>query len=144
MTAMVDHGFDILQAASGDEALAMVQNVNEAIEVAVVDMAMPLMWGDELAQRLAIISPETKIIFISGHSEDFLRSGGALTGNEIFFAKPFSPKLLLEKLWEMLGIESPVQRAADDTSSAAARPHAQSPHFAEYLDLHIETDRHVE
>src|SRR5436190_9835641 len=64
MKGLANHGFDVLESASGDEALRLVQNTKETIEVAVIDMAMPLMWGDELARRLSIISPETKFIFI--------------------------------------------------------------------------------
>jgi len=144
VTALVHHGFDILEAESGDEALNLVQNRTETIDVAIIDMAMPLMWGDELAQRLAIVSPSTQIIFISGHSEDFLRSTAALAGNETFFAKPFSPKLLLIKLKEMLGIEDAVVPGPGVTLPAPDDSHAQSPHFTEHPDLHMETDHHVE
>jgi DNA-binding response OmpR family regulator len=144
MKLLVNHGFKVLETASGDEGLSVAQNLNEAIEVAVVDMAMPTMWGDEFAEKLAVISPMTKFIFISGHSEDFLRIGGSLSGNEIFFPKPFSPKLLLEKIRELLGIETPFVAVATETSPAGEDVHAQHPHFAEILDLHIETDQRVD
>ena len=144
MAALVDHGFEMLQASSGDEGMSVAQNLNETIEVAIVDMAIPPIWGDEFAQRLALVSPTTKFIFISGHSEDFLRLGGSLTGNEIFFPKPFSPKLLLEKIRELLGIVPPVVPKVIGSSPTAENLHAQPPHFAEYLDLHIETDQHVD
>ena len=71
MMGLVDHGFEIVEAASGDEALRLVLNTKDLIEVAIVDMAMPAMWGDEFAKRLAIVSPQTKVIFVSGHTEDF-------------------------------------------------------------------------
>jgi DNA-binding response OmpR family regulator len=146
MKALRDHGFEILEAASGDEALSLCVHGKETIEIAIIDMSMPQMWGDELAQRLAIVSPKTKIIFISGHSEDFLRSTSALTGTEIFFAKPFLPTLLLQKIKELLGIEVPAPAAHDGPSAAAEDENSppQSPHFTEYLDLHMETDRNVE
>lgn len=142
---LLNFGFNVVEAASGDEALSLVQGTKETIEVAIVDMGMSEMWGDEFALRLAIISPETKVIFVSGHSEDFLRMNGSLTGNEIFFAKPFSSKLLLEKIREMLGIEVPAVPAPDSGSSHAVENQpSQILHFAEYDDLHIETDRRVE
>ena len=144
MKGLVDHGFDILESASGEEALGLVQNRKETIEVAIVDMNMPEMWGDEFARRLALVSPETKVIFISGHSEDFLHIGGSLTGDEIFFAKPFCPMLLLKKIKEMLGIEDVVVPTPVGTSPAAENPQPQPPHFTEHPDLHMETDRHVE
>jgi DNA-binding response OmpR family regulator len=100
-----------------------------------------------LARRLSIISPETKFIFISGHSEDFLRSGGALAGNDIFFAKPFSPKLLLEKIKELLGIEIPVAAVAPGVNAASGTGGDSQhpfPYFTECQDVHMETDRHVD
>ena len=144
MKGLVDHGFDILESANGDEALGLVQNRKETIEVAIVDMNLPEMWGDEFARRLAIVSPKTKVIFISGHTEDFLHIGGSLTGDEIFFAKPFCPMLLLQKLKELLGIEDVVVPAPVGASPAAENPHPQPPHFTGYPDLHMEKDQHVE
>jgi len=147
MKGLANHGFDVLESASGDEALRLVQNTKETIGVAVIDMAMPLMWGDELARRLAIISPETKFIYISGHSEDFLLSGGALAENDIFFAKPFSPKLLLEKIRELLGMEIPIAAVApavDATSGLVGDPQHPYPCFTECQDIHVETDQHVD
>jgi DNA-binding response OmpR family regulator len=144
MLALVDHGFQILQASSGDEGMRVAENLKETIEVAVVDMALPPIWGDEFAQRLALVSPLTQFIFISGHSEDFLRLGGNLTGNEIFFPKPFSPKLLLEKIRDLLGIAPPVVQKVIGSTPTAETLCPQPPHFAEYLDLHIETDQRVD
>jgi DNA-binding response OmpR family regulator len=144
MKWLVDRGFEILESASGDEALSLVRNTKETIGVAIVDMSMPLMWGDEFARRLAIISPETKVIFISGHSEEFLRSGGELSEDDIFFAKPFSTKLLLEKIWELLGIEPPAVPVPDEAAPSPENSSPQHPHFTEHLDLHMENDKRVE
>jgi DNA-binding response OmpR family regulator len=139
MKGLVNHGFDILEASTGDEALLVCQHCREIIEVAIIDMALPMMWGDELAHRLAIVSPSTKVIFISGHSEDFLRTGGALRGDEIFFAKPFAPKLLLQKVKELLGIEDPVVPVASNASSVTESNCPQTPQIAEQSGLQMET-----
>jgi DNA-binding response OmpR family regulator len=144
MKGLVGHGFDILEAASGDEAIRLCQRANEAIPVAIVDMAMPQMWGDDLARRLADLNPQMKVIFVSGHSEQFLRGLGALTGNEVFFAKPFSLALLLKKVRETLGIENPAVLEPEDASSATEDPQAHIAHLTEHPELHMETDQHVD
>lgn len=119
VSGLVDHGFDILEAAGADEALSLCVNSKATIGVAVVDMAMPGMWGDEFAQWLSLVSPDTIVIFISGHTEDFLRLGGSLTGDDIFFPKPFAIKLMVQKIRELLGL-------------------------TEHSDLRMEIDRRVE
>lgn len=140
----VNRGFELLECARPDEALDLVQQAGQSIEVAVVDMAMPVMWGDDFARHLAVISPHTKVIFISGHTEDFLRNLGSLKDGDIFFAKPYHAKELLHKVWELLGMEVPVVPAAQETPATVLDPQLQHPHFAEHLDLHIENDQCVE
>jgi DNA-binding response OmpR family regulator len=105
---------------------------------------MPLMWGDELAQRLAIVSPQTKVIFISGHSEEFLHSGGTLSGNEIFFPKPFCVDLLLKKIRELLGIEDPVVPEPGEAAGHLEESGLRRSRIAEHPHLHMESDRRVE
>ena len=143
---LVSQNFEIVEAASGDGALNRCLNRKEPIDIAIIDMRMPDIWGDELAQRLAIVSPQTKVIFISGHTEDFLRSASALTGNEIFFPKPFSLKLMLNKIRELLGIEVPDIPAPKGPSATTGSndPQPQPLHFTKYPDFHMEIDRHVE
>ena len=144
MKGLVGHGFDILEAASADEAMTLCQRSKQAIQVAIIDMAMPEMWGDDLARRLAIVNPQTKFIFVSGHSEQFLRGLGALTGDEVFFAKPFTLPLLLKKVRETLGIEVPAVQSPEDATSATGDQKAQTSQRAESPELHVEIDRHVD
>lgn len=144
MNFFINRGFDILESASPDEALCLVQQSKLPIGVAVVDMRMPVMWGDEFAERLALISPETKVIFISGHTEEYLQIMGSLKENDIFFPKPYSPRALLHKVWELLGMEVPVVPAAQGVPPTAIDPQPQIPHFAEHLDFHIENDHRVQ
>lgn len=144
MDWFANRGFQLLESARPDDALNLVQRTREPIGVAVVDMSMPVMWGDVFARALALISPETKVVFISGHSEEFLLSMGSLTEGDIFFAKPYSSKELLHKVWELLGIEVPVAAVAQGTPAPGIDPQTQPAHFAEHLDFHIENDQRVQ
>ena len=141
MKWFINRGFEILESASPDDALIQVQQSHLPIGVAVVDMSMPVMWGDAFARQLALISPETKVIFISGHSEEFLKALGSLTDGDIFFAKPYSCKALLYKVWELLGME--IQVIVTRKLSEILNEIPQDPHFAEHLDFHIENDQRV-
>jgi CheY-like chemotaxis protein len=60
-------GYDALLANSGEEAaLNLLQNRNVAIDLALLDVMMPRMNGIELANRILVIHPSTRIIFMSG------------------------------------------------------------------------------
>lgn len=102
--------FKILEAESGDEALAICRSYPAVIDLVVVDVVMPSMWGDELARRLALVRPRMPVVFISGHSAEMLVDHGILTGREPFLGKPFDGKLLAKKIKELLEPEAPASR----------------------------------
>jgi len=93
--------FKVLEAGSGDEALAICQSYKGTIDMVVVDVVMPKMWGNELAVRLALARPQTPLLYISGRSEDELIASGILTGRESFLPKPFDAKILVQKMEEI-------------------------------------------
>ena len=89
---------DILEAANADEALHIFQTHSGAIDVAVLDIVMPDMWGHELGSRLQAIQPDLQIIYVSGHSRETLAARGVLSGHELFLAKPFQTSMLVAML----------------------------------------------
>jgi two-component system cell cycle sensor histidine kinase/response regulator CckA len=102
--------YKILEAGSGDEALAICQSYKGVIDVVVVDVVMPKMWGNELAVRLAIARPQTPVLYISGRSEEELIASGILTGRESFLPKPFDAKDLSQKMEEIFAATTPLTR----------------------------------
>lgn len=115
--ALVQFGFQVIEAANGDDAVLLCQACGGQIDATVVDVVMPREWGDEVVRRLLAISPQMQVIYISGHSEESLRNDGALKVGDVFFAKPFYPSLVADKIYEMLGIPNPITAgfAATDT-----------------------------
>ncbi len=91
-------GYQVLGAANGNEALAMVERHPANIDVLITDVLMPDLAGPELAVALRSSRPNLKVIFVSGDTsaEPSLVEGAAL------LQKPFTIKMLSSKLREVL------------------------------------------
>ena len=90
-------GFEVLEAANGEEALAASRAHEGAIDLLVTDIVMPGMDGRRLAEALRRERPETGILFVSGYTSD--AAAGRLRGpDSSFLAKPFTPAELLRKV----------------------------------------------
>ena len=97
-------GYRMLSAASGPEALALAEEFPGKIDLLVTDVVMDPLPGPALAERLARLRPEMKVIFISGYA-DSLAPDGVLKPGTVLVNKPFTIKILSAKLREVL--ESP-------------------------------------
>jgi two-component system cell cycle sensor histidine kinase/response regulator CckA len=100
--ALTNKGYQVLGAESGEAALALMEGEDLAtIDLMITDVMMPGMDGPTMAKKMRERSPELKIIFISGYTEDKLKDH---MGKNIFFLpKPFTLKQLAEKVKEALG-----------------------------------------
>lgn len=99
--ALINKGYDVIGADCGESALSVLEKEeNKEIDLLITDVMMPNMDGPTLAQRLRQLSPELKIIFISGYSEDKLKEhmGEGIS----FLPKPFTLKQLAAKVKEAL------------------------------------------
>ena len=97
-------GYRMLSAASGPEALALAEQFPGKIDLLVTDVVMDPLPGPALAEKLARLRPEMKVIFISGYA-DSLAPDGVLKPGTVLVNKPFTIKILSAKLREVL--ESP-------------------------------------
>ena len=68
----------------------------------VTDVVMPGISGRELADRLAQLHPETKVLYMSGHTDDTLGYHGVLESSVAFLQKPFPPSALAKMVQETL------------------------------------------
>ncbi len=102
--ALSNKGYRVLEAASGEEALALVRENAAEIDLLISDVVMPNMDGQTLVAEAKRIRPELRVIFISGYAEDVFKSGGdESTRNAAFLPKPFSLKQLAESVKAALG-----------------------------------------
>jgi DNA-binding response OmpR family regulator len=105
---LVQFGFQVLETSNGDDAAILCRAYEGKIDAAVIDMVMPRMWGHEIAAQLREISSRIKVVYISGHSEEFMLGCGVLKAEDVFFPKPFYPSELADKIYEMLGVPNPL------------------------------------
>jgi len=96
-------GYWVLEAAHGVEALDKAAQYAESIHVLLTDVVMPGMGGKELAERLALLRPEMKVIYMSGYTDHAIIQQGILKPGTAFLQKPFTRETLAKKLREVLG-----------------------------------------
>jgi len=96
------HGYQLLVAASGREAIELARNYAGPIQLVISDVVMPQMGGREVAVQLRAVRPGIQVLFISGYTETAMMHGGNLNDGEIFLQKPFTPLTLARRVREML------------------------------------------
>jgi PAS domain S-box-containing protein len=98
-----EQGYTVLEAANGSEAMNVAgDHAAEKIHLLLTDVVMPQMGGRELAKRLKVIRPTTKILFTSGYPDSTIIYQGLLDPDVDFIAKPISPSTLARKVREVL------------------------------------------
>jgi len=95
-------GYVVLEARQGAEALEVSNRHAGTIHLLVTDVVMPQMSGRELAQRLATLRPELKVLYMSGYTDDAIVRHGVLASGIAFLSKPFTPNALALKVREVL------------------------------------------
>jgi len=96
-------GYRVLEAANGEEALRIAQvRSEEPIALLVTDMVMPQMGGKTLAEQIAALSPNVKVLFMSGYTDAAIVQHDQLTHGRAFLQKPFSSATLAQKVRDVL------------------------------------------
>jgi len=88
-------GYEVLLAADGAAALELARAHPGPIQLMVSDVVMPGMQGKELAGRLAVSRPGTRVLYVSGYARPVLASRGTLEPGVALLTKPFSRDELL-------------------------------------------------
>jgi len=95
-------GYTVLEAGHGEEALSLCREHEARIDLLLTDLVMPIMSGRELAERMAVLRPDTKILFMSGYTDDVVIRQGIQRGEIAFIQKPFNLSALARKVRETL------------------------------------------
>ncbi len=96
-------GYTVLEAADGDEALAVAGRHAGRIDLIVTDVVMPGLGGRELVERLKAFCPTARVLYVSGYTDDAVMRHGIREVEVQFLEKPFSPLRLACKVREVLG-----------------------------------------
>ncbi|HEY4839481.1 MAG TPA: MHYT domain-containing protein [Candidatus Acidoferrales bacterium] len=102
-----DQGYKVLEAARPERAIEIAKQYKDAIDLLLTDMVMPGMNGRVLADTLASIRPDMKVVFMSGYTGF---NHAALTDAKVtLLSKPFTKDNLLSKLQEVLGFSAQLE-----------------------------------
>ncbi len=88
------HGYRVLDASNGREALRMMQEFHEPVHLLVTDVVMPEIGGRQLVEALRATNPNLFVLYISGHHTDASIQTSSLKSNESLLMKPFTTQQL--------------------------------------------------
>lgn len=106
---LLQRGYDVLEAASGDAALEICDRHAGPIDLLLTDLVMPRMSGIELTSRVVHVHPEAKPLVMTGYAGALPMDDPSLGFPAPYIEKPFTPDLLAQKVREVLG-EGPAPR----------------------------------
>ena len=100
--SLTRYGYTVLDASSGEAALAIALRCDQPIHLLMTDVVMPFMSGPELVAQLRISCPDIRVLFTSGYTDDAMVRHGMLQVGVAFIQKPFTPQSLARKVRDVL------------------------------------------
>ena len=101
-TILSRHGYKVLEATDGEEALRILRDHPGRIHLLLTDVVMPSIGGPELVRRLRETHPSIRVLYTSGYTDEAIVRHGVLEPGIAFLEKPFTPTTLLTKVREVL------------------------------------------
>jgi len=100
---LVNDGYTVMVTHDSQKALEICEQYQGSIHLLVTDVVIPgEMSGRELAERLVLLNPEMKVLYISGYPDKAIAHHGVLEAGMAFLEKPFTPDSLTRKVREVL------------------------------------------
>jgi len=103
--ALERHGYQVLVARSGGEALEIARRVDVHVDVLVSDLVLPLMSGDEVARRVRELQPRVRVLLVSGYGDPRLAPTAAAADQDAFLPKPFTGRALATAVRELMAAD---------------------------------------
>ena len=104
-TALERDGYRVLQAVSGEEALALIARERVRPDLVLTDVVMPGLDGRQLVARLREQLPGVPVLLMSGYAGPGRPVSGETDPNLAFLRKPFTPSALSDAVQQLLAAE---------------------------------------
>jgi PAS domain S-box-containing protein len=138
---LTKQGYTVLEASHGVAALQLSASHPSPIHLLLTDVIMPGMSGRELAERITSMRPETRVLYMSGYTENAIGHNGVLEAGINLLQKPFTLPALKAKVREVIDTPLPLEVYM---SAARALPQQiirsrdkASPFRAQRFNLHL-------
>ena len=95
-------GYHVLTAGTGRAALQVAAAYDKPIHLVLTDVVMPDVDGRGLAEQFKQIRPDTRVLFMSGYTDDAVVRHGILQEGIAYLQKPFTPQALAAKVRAVL------------------------------------------
>jgi two-component system, cell cycle sensor histidine kinase and response regulator CckA len=105
-------GYQVIEADNGDAGLAAAADHAGPIHLVITDVVMPGLSGREMIKQLSQSRPETRVLYLSGYTEDAIVSEGRMESGTAFLQKPFTLQNLSRKVREVLNNDAAAAAAA--------------------------------
>ncbi|MGO8790216.1 MAG: PAS domain S-box protein [Terriglobia bacterium] len=100
--ALAAQGYRVLESDGPVAAASIIKRYAQPIHMLLTDVVMPQMSGKVLANRMSVLHPETRVLYMSGYTDDAVVRDGILEANTFFLQKPFTSSALVQKVREVL------------------------------------------
>ena len=100
---LASKGYHVLEGENGEAGMAAAAAHRGRIDLVITDVVMPGMGGREMIKQLGETRPQTKVLYLSGYTEDAIVSDGSIDKGTAFLQKPFTLQSLSRKVREVLG-----------------------------------------
>ncbi|MCB2189556.1 MAG: response regulator [Deltaproteobacteria bacterium] len=104
---LTSHGYTVLTAGSGEEALVRLAESGYAVDLVILDLGMPGRGGMDCLRRIKELRPEMKVVVASGYGSPDLGRRLLEMGAERFMQKPYRLKDLLRAARDLLDAPGP-------------------------------------
>ena len=98
------HGYRVLEAADGEQALAVWEAAAGRIDLLITDVVMPRVDGLALVSRIRATSPGARVVYLSGYNDEAILRHGQLSPGAPLLQKPFASRLLMRTVRQVLGV----------------------------------------
>lgn len=109
-TILAEQGYSVIVAESAAHAERLAASRANEIQLLLTDVVMPGIGGRELARRITARNGRIQVLFMSGYTDNVIAQGGVLEAGVAFLQKPFTPRVLRQKVRQALDRAVPARQ----------------------------------